>query len=177
MYYLVIGNIISFAGAIVMVLIGLIKERKKILSAQIAQFSLMGLGNLVLGGPTGFITNMVSIVRNLICFKWEFTWPLKIGFIVLQTVLAAIFNQNGLIGWFPVIGTAMFTFFMDTDSDITLKVIIILSEVLWCIFDFSVKNFSSLAFDVLTMISTTVGIIMILKERGNEKMDVLGENA
>ena len=71
MYYLVIGNIISFAGAIVMVLIGLIKERKKILSAQIAQFSLMGLGNLVLGGPTGFITNMVSIVRNLICFKWE----------------------------------------------------------------------------------------------------------
>ncbi len=49
---ILIGNIISFAGAIIMVLIGLIKERKKILSAQIAQFALMGLGNLVLGGVT-----------------------------------------------------------------------------------------------------------------------------
>ncbi|MBQ1902548.1 MAG: YgjV family protein [Lachnospiraceae bacterium] len=183
MSLLLLGNILSFLGAMIMVLVGFVKSRKKILGAQVIQFILMGFGNLALGGVTAFITNMLSIVRNLICFRFRFTWPLKIGFIVAQVGLSvfALLNGQGsmpagrdpfgIIMWFPIIGTTLFTLFLDVQSDVKLKVVIVISQVFWLIYDFAIMNFASLTFDILTIISTIIGIVMIL--RGKEKEEIV----
>ena len=181
MSLLLIGNAISFIGATIMVLVGFIKSREKILLAQIVQLVLMGIGNLVLGGITAVITNAVSIIRNLVCFKWQFTLPLKLFFTGLQIILALYSMYTGqnvmpagsdpyhVIIWFPIIGTAMFTMCLDVKSDAVLKVVIVISQVFWLIYDLTIMNFASAIFDVLTIISTTIGVIMIL--RGKKKDD------
>ena len=53
MNIIVIGNIVAFIGAILMVLVGFIKTKRNILIAQNIQFLIMGLGNLILGGVSG----------------------------------------------------------------------------------------------------------------------------
>ncbi len=161
MKIILIGNIITFIGALMMIGIGFIKSKKNIIIAQCGQFAVMGIGNLVLGGVTGFITNIVSIVRNMFCLKWQFTTPVKIFFIVIQIAISASVNKSGLIGWLPIAATCIFTWFLDTENDILLKWIIIITVAMWIVYDLSLFNFSSAFFDVMSMISNAIGIIMI----------------
>lgn len=160
---ILIGNAISFVGACIMVATGFIKKKENVLIAQCAQFGIMGIGNLVLGGFTGLISNLVSILRNFVCLKREFTLPFKIVFIAIQIVLAAIFNNMGLIGWLPVIAACLFTWFLDVKSDLGIKFVIIGAELLWIVYDITLMNFTSMTFDILTIISSVVGIVRIKK--------------
>ena len=168
MKIILIGNIITFIGALVMIGIGFIKSKKNIILAQCAQFAIMGIGNLVLGGVTGFITNIVSIIRNLFCIKLKFTTPVKIVFIVVQMVISAVVNQSGIIGWLPIAATCIFTWFLDTENEVLLKWVIIITVAMWIVYDLSFRNFSSAFFDVMTMVSNAIGIIMIKKKAKND---------
>lgn len=160
---IVLGNIVAFIGAIIMVLIGLIKTKKRILLAQSIQFAVMGIGNLILGGVSGFVSNIVSIFRNLVCCYRPLTVPLKLLFIAILAGLALFTNNLGIIGLCPVISAVLFTWFLDSD-EITLKIIIIITSVLWIIFDFTIRNYVTMAMDVFTIISNTIGIFLIRKK-------------
>lgn len=161
---ILIGNIISFLGCILMVCIGLIKNKKKILSAQCLQFIFMGAGNLILGGFTGFIANLVSLVRNLV-FTWKSSSvPLKIAFVALQLLLSAGGLSADVITWLPVLATVLFTWFIDLKSEVLLKIILLICQVMWLVYDFAHNNYVSMTFDVLTMISTTIGIYLIIRD-------------
>ena len=111
---ILLGNAVTFIGALLMVGIGFIKTKKNILRVQCIQFAIMGIGNLILGGVTGFISNAVSILRNLICFKRELTLPLKLLFIAIQIIITGSVNRMGFIGWLPVFAACLFTWFLDT---------------------------------------------------------------
>lgn len=88
------GNGIALFGSVLMAAIGLVKQRKYILSAQCVQFGIMGIANLILGGTDGFVSALVSITRNLISLKWKLTLPIRIGIIFIQTILA---NLIGIV--------------------------------------------------------------------------------
>ena len=163
MSYILIGNVVSLIGAIIMIAIGLLKKKNSILAAQCIQFGIMGLGNLILGGVSGFISNVVGIVRNLICFKKEFTLPLKIVFVVIQAILTIIFNQSGLYGWLPFFATVVFTWSLDAKNESALKLAIIIGQILWAFHDFHFQNYSALACDIFTVVTNIVGLFMIRK--------------
>ena len=85
---IIVANIISIVSCTMMVLIGLIKNKNKILAAQCVQFTLMGVSHYLLGGMGGVWATVVSILRNLAFFKFKVTVPLKILFVVLSVVLS-----------------------------------------------------------------------------------------
>ena len=66
---IIVANIISIVSCTMMVLIGLIKNKNKILAAQCVQFTLMGVSHYLLGGMGGVVATVVSILRNLVFFK------------------------------------------------------------------------------------------------------------
>ncbi len=165
MNLIIIGNIIAFIGCGLMVLVGFIKEKRRILYTQCIQFTLQGVANLLLGGVSGFIANIVSIIRNLVFSKWKSSLRLKIGFIVLQLLLSISTLHEGIISLLPIISTILFTWFIDTKSEVKLKTVIIVTQVLWLIYDFAHLNYVSVAFDIFTMISNFIGIQMILRSR------------
>ena len=123
------GNILSFAGCTLMVLVGLIKDKRRILYTQCVQFTLQGAANLILGGTSGFIANIVSIVRNLVFSKWKSSLWLKIGFIILQLLLALSTLAEGAIALLPIASTVLFTWFIDTKSEVKLKIVIISTQI------------------------------------------------
>ncbi len=168
---LLLGNLITLVGCGLMVGIGLIKEKKKILAVQCVQFGFLAAGNLCLGGVTGFIANLVSLLRNLAFARGKTFRGMKWGFIALQLLLSlCTIGENAGIWyfWMPILAAAIFTWFLDTKSEIRLKVVIILTQGLWLMYDLGIRNYVAVVFDVFTMLSTAIGIGLIRKKQRQE---------
>ena len=127
---LLIGNAISMIGCLIMVLIGFLKKRTHILIAQSIQCVFMGVGNLVLGGVSGFVCNIVTILRNIVFLRFRNTAVMKIFFIALQFVLSIGTLSAGWVSWLPIVSAALFTWFMDTGSEAKLKIVILCTQVM-----------------------------------------------
>ncbi len=161
---LLIGNLISGIGCLLMVAVGFLRKKNQILAVQCVQFSFMGFGNLILGGTSGFIANIVSIIRNLIFVKCRTTVGLKLFFIALQILLSLGALNGGFICWLPILAAALYTWFLDTASDVQLKIIILTTQVMWLVYDLYYQNYVASIFDLMTMGSNLVGLRMVLKQ-------------
>lgn len=162
---LFIGNIIALIGCILMVAIGFIKEKKNILIVQCFQFGFLGIANLILGATSGFIAGFISIARNIAFAKIKSTIKLKFGFVILQLSISLLTMQWKWIELLPIIATILFTFYIDTKSEVTLKKVIIITLLCWVVYDASYSNYVSLTFDILTILSNFIGILMIIKAK------------
>ena len=164
MNLLLLGNAISMIGCLIMVLIGFLKKKNQILIAQCVQCLFMGVGNLTLGGVSGFVCNVVTILRNLVFVKCKNTTFLKVFFILLQLVLSIGTLSAGFISWLPLMAAALFTWCMDTKSAAKLKICILCTQVMWLAYDLYYRNYVASAFDVMTMVSNCICLYMICKK-------------
>lgn len=164
---LVLGNLAALIGCVMMVLIGFIRKKERILLAQCLQFGFLGLGNLLLGATAGFISGIVSVTRNLVFYKVKGTVGLKLIFIAAQVILTACFWNGTLIECVPILSAILLTWFLDTKSDVLFKVVIIAVQVLWAIYDWHYINYVAFTADILTMVSNCIGILMIYKSAKN----------
>ena len=162
-----IANIISFVGAVIMVISGLLKTKRTILIAQNVQFSIQAVGNIMLGGYSGAAINLISIVRNVFCVFVPFTWLWKIVFIALQVGLTIWVNGLALIGLLPLAAACLFTVFLDTKNDVLLKAVLTVAQVMWAVYDLSIRNYAFFVFDILTILSNLIGIFLLIRKGGS----------
>lgn len=171
---LIIGNVLTFIGSILMMLLGLVKKKKMFLITQMGMNGFFTAGFICLGGVSGAVVNFVTMVRNVVCLKWDFNKPLKVIFIGLQAGLTLLFWLLGgpiefgwmtVIFWLPVIANCVFTWFMDSPNMIFIKALCIGAQILWGIYDFTMKNYATVPFDIATIITNIVGIILLLRDR------------
>ena len=168
MNIVVLGNIISFIGCTIMVAIGLIKSKKAVLATQCVQFSIQAAANLILGAVSGAICGLVGIARNLMITRVRYVTFWKTAFIVIQTGLTVIFDGFGLLVWLPILSAAIFTWFIDVKSPVRFKVVIIVAQSLWVVYDLCYKNYVALAFDIFTVLSNLVGIWLIHRSQATD---------
>ena len=161
----ILGNAVSMVGCLIMVAIGLLKKKSHILIAQSVQCGFMGFGNLILGGVSGFIANIVTIARNLVFVRHPVTTKLKIFFIAAQLLLSLGSMSLNVITWLPLLSAALFTWYLDTDSAAKLKIVILCTQVMWLVYDLYYRNYVAAAFDVMTMCSNLIGFFMVRKEK------------
>lgn len=160
---IILGNIIALIASIFMVISGLVKNRKKIICIQSIQISLLVLSNAVLGGITGVITNLVGFIRNILCYKEKFNIKVKIVLITLLIVLSLLFNNLGVIGFLPLIGTIIYTYLMDTKDVTKFKCINILAASLWLIYDIYILSYTSAIFDFICILANIITIFKMKK--------------
>ena len=162
----VIANIISLFGSVLMVLIGLVRTRKNILITQCVSFGLLGVSNVILGGFAGCIANVLSIFRNLIAYKkGSISVLVKFVFTAVQILLTALTNTLGWIGWLPVVSVAMYTWLLNVQDVRKFKLILIVTQLMWVVFDFSLKNYVAFSFDLFTIASNMLGIYRLSKRQ------------
>ncbi len=154
------GNLAALIGCVIMVWTGLVQKKEHILMAQCAQFAFMGMGNLALGALAGVIANGISITRNLVLAKVKPTWSMKIGFLAAQVVLTLIIGIRSPFELLPIVATMIFTLALDW-SDTRFKLALMASQKLWLVYDLHYHNYVAAAFDVLTVVSTGIGIWML----------------
>lgn len=97
-----LDNLAALVGCVIMVAIGFIKKKERIVLAQCLQFGFLGLGNLLLGATAGFISGIVSVTRNLVFYKVKGTTGLKLIFIAAQIVLTLLTWNGSLYECLPI---------------------------------------------------------------------------
>lgn len=165
---LLYGNLLSLIGCAIMVCIGLIKKKNNILIVQCVQFTFMGVGQLLLGAMAGVAANVVSIFRNILFTKIKPTLAWKLVFIAFQAALTFYLGFDTAFEALPIIAVAMFTLSLSLKSDVQFKLVIAASQLLWLVYDVHHRNFVNASADVLTVVTTLVGIWMIQKNKKNE---------
>ena len=143
---IVIGNIFAFVG------------RHQFVAGE--EFMSKILGCLPLFQVHGFLDCTVGIEQRQL---------FKINDIV--ALLSCTFRQNGHFA--NNVAACLFTWYLDSDSEILLKVIIILSEIMWSIFDFTIHNYVALVMDLLTVVTNTIGIVMLKQGKIKTKPTVM----
>ena len=162
---IVIGNIIALIASIIMVYSGYLKEKKKILYTQTIQIGLSVLSNIILGGITGAIINVISCIRNILCYKEKLNNVAKFILIVLATVLSLCFNNLGLIGLLPLISTITYVLLMNIKDVIKYKYLNIFTMIIWLIYDLYIKSYTSACFDFMNIVANIVSIIQIKNKK------------
>lgn len=169
MIQIVIGNIIALAASLLMVYSGIVKKKKKIIYVQSIQIGLFVASNLVLGGITGAIINFLSFIRNILCYKDKLGLKEKIILTILSLVLSLALNNLGIIGLLPLISTVTYLWLMNIKDVIKFKYLMCFTMILWLIYDFSIKSYTSSIFDLFTIISNIIAIVQLkYKKRGRK---------
>lgn len=169
---ILIANAIALAASCIMVGIGLIRDKRRILLTQCAQFGLNAVSNLLLGGVSGSISNVIAIVRNLWCVKRDMSLPLKIAFCVFQCALTVLVSRGGALEILPILATCVYTFALNTKSPVFLKGVMAFTQAMWLVYDFQYKNYVAFTFDAFTICSVLVSIAALkgwIKPRSHGK--------
>lgn len=161
MLQLVSGNIVALIASILMVASGCVKNRKKIIYIQTLQILCFTISDLILGGFTGAVINLISIVRNILCYKDKLTNISKTILILLSVILSLLFNNLGFLGLLPLISTVAYTCFMSIKSTIKLKLLIIFTMVMWLIYDILIRSYTSAVFDLFNILANTITIYQL----------------
>lgn len=158
-----IANLLSLIGCGIMVAIGLIRNKDRILFVQCVQFVFQGAAHLMLGAVSGFVCCVVSIIRNLVFRAGKSGFWLKLGFIALQTALTFAFGSFAWIELLPILATIVFTWFLDVKNPVHFKLVLISAQLMWVVYDLYYGNIVAAIFDVMTVCSTIGGIWLLLK--------------
>lgn len=164
-FRIIIGNIIALIASLLMVYSGVIKQKKKILYVQIIQIGMLTISNIVLGGFVGAIVNAFNCLRNILYYnnKLSFLWKMIIS--IVSVVLSIKFNNLGVIGFLPLIAGLSYLWLMNIKDVVKFKVLIIFTLILWGLYDFVIKSYSSMIFDLLTITTTSYSIYKLRKEK------------
>ena len=158
MINIIIGNIIALIASLLMVFSGLEKKKEKIIYIQTIQIGLAAISNIVLGGLTGAVINGLSCIRNILCYKNMLKIKEKILIVGLSILLSLIFNDIGLIEIILLISTIIYTFLMNMKDVVKFKKLIILTMIVWFIYDLSIKSYSSAVFNFMNIITNSFSI-------------------
>jgi len=162
---LIIGNIVALLASIAMTLSGLFKNKKQIILMQSIQIGLFIISNLVLGGYVGAIVNFISLIRNIICYKDKLDIKGIVIITVLSVVLSLYFNNLGIVGLLPLVASTVYLWFMNIKEVTKFKVMIILTTILWLIYDICIKSYTSAVFDAATIIANSVTFYMLSRRK------------
>jgi hypothetical protein len=169
MNYILIGNVIALVASLLMVYSGFLKNKKNILYVQTVQIGLSVASNIVLGGITGAIINALSCIRNILCYKDKLDIKAKIIITILAVILSFAFNNLGMIGLFPLISTVLYIWLMNTKDVIKFKLLIIITMVIWFVYDLYIKSYTSAIFDFANIIANIIAIAQIKFIKNNKR--------
>ena len=160
---LVIGNIVAFIAALFSLIIGVVKNRKKIIYLQTLQSFTYSISNIILGGFSGAIANFISAFRNILSYKEKLTKTMIIIIILVSTILTLMFNNLGFVGLLPLFYAIIYTVFINTKDEFKFKIIIIFTSLFWLIYDITIKAYTSVIFDVYVIIASAITAYQIYK--------------
>lgn len=161
MFNLIFGNFIALIASILMIYVGTIKDKSKIIFTQTIQIMITIISNIILGGITGAIINIICCIRNIFCYKEKLSKTVQTILIILSIIFSLIFNDLGLIGLLPLISTVIYTIFMNIQDVVKFKVLIMVTTFMWFIYDLTILSYSAALFDLLCVFTNFVSILRI----------------
>lgn len=171
MIRIVIANIIDFLASMVQIYTGAVKDKAKILLLQILQLGMQTVSMILLGAIPGAISNVLSCVRNYLCYRDVFTWPIKIVLIVISFVLTVLFNNQGLLGYLPFAVCTVYVLMMDMKDEIKFKLLVTLTFVPWTVYYLVIKSYTGALFAAITIVTSFWTLYKMIRAKKEEPFE------
>ena len=140
---IIIGNIISFVAAVLLGLSCWCKNPKRVFIYQFIENLFLSLSSIVFGSYSAAVSTLLSTAKSLVIVKGRYTKKTMIFFAITIAVLGVLTNTKGPIGLLPVIAT------------------FIINLLIWDVYAFWIKDFSSGIAWAITLIVTVVSLLTI----------------
>ena len=137
------------------------KTKEKILYFQTVQIGMSVMSNIILGGITGAIINVLSMIRNILCYKDKLGLKEKIVITIVAVILTFKFNNLGYIGLLPLLSTVIYIWLMNIKNLKKFKLLIAFTMLMWFIYDIVINSYTSAIFDFMTIIANIATIFQI----------------
>jgi len=164
-----LAQIIAVLICIVSSVSYLSKRKDTYLAEQFLVNVLYCLQYIILGAISGAISNAVSLVKYIVFYfnakrdrknsKWQ------VVFFCLISVILGCFALNEWYSIIPIITSVIFTFAIWQDNPIVLRVIVIICNILWIIFNIVVGAYVSAVYSAVELIFAFVTMIKLLDRR------------
>lgn len=141
------------------------KQKTKILIAQIVQLLLQGVSMLLLGGITGAVSNVLSCFRNYLCYKGKLSNLWKGILIAASVLMTVLLNEQGILGIIPAAVCTVYILLMDTKDAIRFKLLVTLTFLPWVVYHFALRAYVGAVVDIATIIANAVTLCQMIKEK------------
>lgn len=170
MINIIIGNLCSLLAMFTDSVSNTRKTTRGILLMQSVSQAIYGVGAVVLGGYSGAVQNVMSIIRNFVAIKKINSKALEWILVALGVVLGVAFNNLGTMGWLPIIANLEYTLavFYCKDNERALKIAFLISAVMFAVFNGAILSIVGVVTNSIVVIT---GIIALVKERREKKQE------
>lgn len=161
---LIIGNLCSLLAVFTDSISATRKTTRGVLLVQSVSQIIYGIGSVVLGGYSGAVQNVMSVLRNFVAIKKIDSKALKWVMVILGVVLGALFNNLGIWGWLPILANLEYTLavFYFKDNQRALKIAFLISVVLFAVFNGIILSIVGVVTNMIVLIT---GIIALVREK------------
>ena len=161
----IVANIIDFLAALIQVGSGAIKDKAKILIVQTFQLFMQGVSMLLLGGVTGAVSNVLSCLRNYLCYKEKLNVFWKVILIAASIAMTVFLNDQGLLGILPVAVCTVYILLMDMKNPVHFKLLVTLSFIPWMFYHFILRSYVGAFFDAAAIVTNGITLFSMIREK------------
>ena len=162
-----IANIIDTFVAFIQIGSGTLKKKSQILLVLIFQQFLQAVSMLLLGGVMGAANNVISCIRNYLCYKEKMTNVWKVVLIAGYVLLTAFLNEEGFWGLIPATANTVYLLFMNVKDPIKFKLLGVCIIMPWIVYNLIIQAYVGAICNTAAVITNVITVCVMLKERKN----------
>lgn len=163
---LVIANILSFIGKACFIVSSASNTKKRMLIIQVFNAIFDGLACLISGSYAGAITNLIAIFRNILAAKNIDNKLVTISICLIMLTTGIIFNNKGVIGFFPIIASISYTLIIIPAKNVTVSRIgLIVNRCLWLVHDIYFLLIPAIIINIVILIILLFKMIQNVKHK------------
>ena len=160
---IIIGNIISFVGAIFLSTSCVLKNRKLIFYFQAINCFILAVASVFFNAYAGIATLIISGMRNIIVAHDKYNAKLMYVFLILTFIIGIATNNRGLIGLIPVIATIQYTICLKVFKTLMLtRISIWVNTALWVVYSFIIMDYSTCFMDSISLVTVTFSLFSLI---------------
>lgn len=157
------GQILGFIYALFLILSNFGKSTKQILFLQTISFFFKTLHYYLLGGISGFLTSLISMIRNIIFYKIKESKIWVVFFIIIHIIIGII-TLKSIYTLLPVFATIIYTLIINYNNPKYLRYGIFITSLTWLIYNIYIISYSGIIIQIIMLISNIIAIIKLDKK-------------
>lgn len=162
----IIANIFSLLSSICTAVSVVKKSKKDLIKWQTYNIVFYIFACIVLHAYTALISVLISLVRNILSYKDCLTKNISVILCLLIIVMGLLANNQGIIGFFPILAIVSYTVLMyTTKNEQQMRYALILNMILWFFYNLYILAYPSALTNVLIFLWTLIQIIKNQKKK------------
>jgi len=157
------GQILGLIYALFLILSNFGKSTKQILFLQTISFFFKTLHYYLLGGISGFLTSLISMIRNIIFYKIKESKIWVVFFIIIYIIIGII-TLKSIYTLLPVFATIIYTLIINYNNPKYLRYGIFITSLTWLIYNIYIISYSGIIIQIIMLISNIIAIIKLDKK-------------